>query len=147
MILWHLETSTMAEKFAKFLTGTGVLALALLALSSGFASASSHGNALVHSREFRGQVYMMNQSHMSLYFYAKDGQGVSNCYGTCAQNWPPALLDGDAQLGENYSLIQRTDGTMQAAFKGRPLYRFSGDQSVGEINGEGVGGVWELAKP
>ena len=118
-----------------------------LTLGIGPALASSHGNALVHSREFRGQVYMMNQQHMSLYFYANDAPGASNCYDTCAANWPPVLLNANAALGENYSLIGRTDGTMQAAFKGRPLYRFVGDKKVGDINGNGVGGVWVLARP
>ncbi len=122
-------------------------AMVALGLGAGPALASSHGHALVHSREFRGQVYMMNQSHMSLYYYTKDGAGVSNCYGECAANWPPVVLDANAQLGENYSLIARTDGTMQAAFKGKPLYRYIGDKDVGDINGDGLGGVWVLARP
>ncbi|MCF6302587.1 MAG: hypothetical protein L3J13_05225 [Devosiaceae bacterium] len=137
----------MEQKIAKTIVGMGSLVLVFLALSGGVVLASSHGNALVHSREFRGQTYMMDQTHFSLYFYGKDGQGVSNCYGECATNWPPALLDANAQLGENYSLFERTDGMMQIAYKGRPLYRFSGDQGVGDVNGDGVGGVWELAKP
>ena len=122
-------------------------AAVVLGLGVGAAYASSDGNALVHSREFRGHVYMMNQQHMSLYFYANDTSGVSNCYDTCAANWPPVLLDANAQLGENYSLIARTDGTMQAAFMGQPLYLFAGDKDVGDINGDGVGGVWRLARP
>ena len=28
-----------------------------------------------------------------------------------AAGWPPALLDTNAELGENYTLIERTDGT------------------------------------
>ena len=73
--------------------------------------------------------------------------GVSNCIGNCAATWPPVLLNADVKLGENYSLIARADGTMQAAFKGRPLYRYAGDANVGDINGDGIGGVWELARP
>lgn len=124
-----------------------IAAMVALGLGAGAAAASSDGNALVHSRDFRGQVYMMNQQHMSLYYYAKDAAGVSNCYDTCAANWPPVVLDANAVLGENYSLIARTDGTMQAAFKGQPLYLFAGDKDVGDINGDGVGGVWMLARP
>ncbi|VAW21204.1 hypothetical protein MNBD_ALPHA11-597, partial [hydrothermal vent metagenome] len=51
------------------------------------------------------------------------------------------------ELGENYSLIERTDGSMQAAFKGQPLYLFIGDKNIGDINGDGKNGVWRLAKP
>ena len=125
----------------------GALALSGLWLFPSAVSADAHGNALVHSREFNGQVYMMNATHYSLYFYAKDGQNVSNCYGECAASWPPALLDAGAQLGENYALFARNDGKMQIAFKGRPLYRFGGDANVGDINGDGLGDVWELARP
>lgn len=121
-----------------------VLALPLGATA---ALASSHGNDLVHARKFKGVVYMMNQVHMSLYTYARDKPGVSTCYDDCARNWPPVILDAGAKLGENYSLIKRKDGRMQAAYKGRPLYMFIGDKKPGDINGDGVGGVWRLAKP
>ncbi len=121
--------------------------LFLAMLTPGLALADAHGNALVHSREFRGQVYMMDQGHMSLYFHAADEAGVSNCYGECAATWPPVLLDADAQLGKNYSLIRRADGTWQAAYRERPLYRYSGDGNVGDVNGAGIDGVWELARP
>ncbi len=125
----------------------GLAFLIVPVAGTGAGLASSHGNALVHSREYRGQVYMMNQNHMSLYYYLKDGPGVSNCNGACARAWPPLILDANVQLGENYSLIRRADGTMQAAFKGRPLYLYGGDRNVGDVNGDGVGGVWELARP
>ena len=116
-------TKPMKEKVA-----VAFFALGALVAGSVSVFAGSHGNALVHSREFRGQVYMMNQSHMSLYFYASDTAGVSNCYAKCSVSWPPALLDANAELGENYTLIERTDGTMQIAYKSRPLYRFAGDE-------------------
>lgn len=125
----------------------GALALGAISLSPSAVLADAHGNDLVHSREFNGQVYMMNETHFSLYFYANDTENVSNCSGGCAASWPPALLDMGSQLGENYSLFARDDGKMQIAFKGRPLYRFGGDANVGDINGDGVGGVWKLARP
>ena len=118
-----------------------------LALAPGAALAEAHGNDLVHSRKFKGIVYMMNQAHMALYTYDRDEPGVSNCYGQCAENWPPVILDPGTELGENYSLIPRKDGRMQAAYKGRPLYRYVGDKKPGDMNGDGVGGVWRLARP
>jgi len=124
-----------------------IAAIAIAVVGVGPAIASSHGNALVHSREFGGQVYMMNQQHMSLYYYESDTPNVSNCYDACAVDWPPALLDAGVELGENYSLIERTDGTLQAAFMGQPLYRFKDDRKPGDIGGDGAGGVWRLARP
>jgi len=125
----------------------GVFGLALAISGNSAALAEADGNALVHSRELGGQVFMMNEVHMSLYFFANDELNVSNCYGDCAVNWPPVILDANAELGENYSLIERTDGTMQAAYKGKPLYLFVGDSNIGDINGDGVKGIWSLAKP
>lgn len=121
--------------------------LIALTLTAGISLADSHGNAFVHSRTSGGQVFIMYQNHMSLYTYENDTLGVSNCYGECAKAWPPALLNADTVLGENYSLIERKDGTMQATFKGQPLYLSVLDNKIGETNGDSVGGVWYLARP
>ena len=123
--------------------------IAGLALSTAAttALAESHGNDLVHAREFRGSVYMMDQRHMTLYLYGGDGRNQSACTGDCAATWPPALLPEGSELGENYTLFRREDGTMQIAYKGRPLYLYSGDTRVGDTNGDGIGGLWSVARP
>ncbi len=36
---------------------------------------------------------------------------------------------------------------MQVACKGMPLDLFSGDKNIGDTTGDGLGGVWKLAKP
>ncbi|NOX73492.1 MAG: hypothetical protein GXP03_07695 [Alphaproteobacteria bacterium] len=124
------------------------LALAATAtLGAGAALADQHGNKFVHSREYQGQVYVMYQNHMSLYTYGKDEVGISNCTDACADTWIPAILKKNAKLGKSYSLIKRIDGTMQAAFRGMPLYLYVGDKKIGDTKGDGVGGVWKLAKP
>ena len=43
--------------------------------------------------------------------------------------------------------IERADGVKQAAYNGIPLYTFAGDSAAGDINGEGVGGVWFVVAP
>ncbi len=124
-----------------------LLAALAIGLSSGQAMAEAHGNKFAHSRAFNGQTYMMYQTHMSLYYFTGDAIGVSNCNGDCAVAWPPATQPEGTPMGENYSLIARADGTFQVAFKGRPLYLFSGDSRPGDINGDGVNGQWFLTKP
>ena len=123
-----------------------VLPIILVFTATG-AFAESHGNNFVHSRASGGQVFIMYQDHMSLYINENDTPGRSNCYGECAIAWPPALLDAGVVLGENYSLIAREDGSMQAAFKGQPLYLSTLDKKIGETNGDAVGGGWYLARP
>jgi len=127
-------------------TATLIVSLALSTAASS-AIADSHGNDLVHSREFRGSVYMMNQTHMTLYIRDGDGLNSSACTGDCAETWPPALLPEGSELGENYALFRRADGSMQIAYKGRPLYLYSGDARVGDTNGDGIGGIWSIARP
>jgi predicted lipoprotein with Yx(FWY)xxD motif len=126
------------------ISATAVLAFAM---STGISFADSHGNEYVHSRTSGGQIFIMYQNHMSLYTYEHDMLGVSNCYGECAEAWPPAILDADTMLGESYSLIKRDDGKMQAAFKDQPLYLSVLDGKIGDTNGDGIGGVWYLARP
>jgi predicted lipoprotein with Yx(FWY)xxD motif len=86
----------------------------------------------------------------TLYTFARDTAGKSNCSGACAQNWPPAPstlkptgLD-KAKLGT----ITRSDGTVQLAYRDRPLYRYSGDTQPGDAKGDGLnafGGIWTAA--
>lgn len=93
--------------------------------------------------------YLVDFQGMTLYTYDKDTKGVSNCSGACATNWPPYSSGATAEttLPENVTVITRTDGTKQFAWKGMPLYYFAKDTKAGDLNGDGVGGVWHLVKP
>ncbi len=129
------------------LTSFAIATIVSLILINNPANASSHGNALVMSGPLNGQVFIMNEKHMSLYFYSKDANGVSKCNGACAKAWPPALMPAGTQMPESYSLIKRDDGTMQIAFKGRPMYLYIKDRKIGDIKGDGAQGLWTLARP
>ncbi|MFD1772180.1 hypothetical protein [Sphingobacterium suaedae] len=87
----------------------------------------------------------------TLYFFSNDTKGESTCSGACEINWP-IFYDGDistdasvdnAFVGETV----RADGKKQTTYKGWPLYYFSGDQTAGTINGDGVNKIWYVAKP
>jgi predicted lipoprotein with Yx(FWY)xxD motif len=77
----------------------------------------------------------------------------------CFEAWPPVtvrshtvkLLAGHGVEG-HLALLKRSDGKLQVTLRGTPLYRYSGDSTKGEANGEGIrsfGGKWHtvLAKP
>jgi len=84
---------------------------------------------------------------MTLYTFKNDKKGVSNCYDACAQNWPPLFADeGDTADGA-YSIVERKDGSKQWAKDGMPLYFWVKDMKKGDITGDGVKGVWDLARP
>ncbi len=93
--------------------------------------------------------YLVGANGMTLYIFDKDQQGVSNCNDNCAALWPPYLAGqtGSSAMPANMTAIKRADGSMQYASKGMPLYSHAKDKQVGDLNGDGVGGVWHLVKP
>lgn len=84
---------------------------------------------------------------MTLYTFDKDKKGVSNCYGTCAQFWPPFEAAPGAEASGPYSLVTRKDGSKQWAFNGMPLYFFKQDTAKGQVTGDGFRGVWHVVHP
>ena len=83
---------------------------------------------------------------MTLYIYDADRPGVSKCYGLCAIAWPPAEAPAEARTSAPFTIISRTDGTKQWAYKGAPLYGYFRDSKPGDTNGDGDEGVWHAAE-
>ncbi len=88
---------------------------------------------------------------MSLYLYALDQTGVSNCYEACAVAWPPLLSDAPTALPDTMAIdlgtTIRADGTAQVTYKGVPLYYWIADQKPGDVTGQNVDGVWFVVAP
>lgn len=96
--------------------------------------------------------HLVDAEGRTLYVFTNDIPGMSHCFDDCAANWPPYVVDSDeltagdgvsAELGT----IDRGDGTLQVTLDGWPLYYFAADQAAGDTSGEGVGGVWFVARP
>jgi predicted lipoprotein with Yx(FWY)xxD motif len=90
---------------------------------------------------------LVDGAGLTLYMFTADTDGSSACYGDCATNWPPLLLDAVPSVGagldsEDFGSITRDDGTTQVTFYGMPLYTFAGDRAPGDVNGQGLGGKW-----
>jgi predicted lipoprotein with Yx(FWY)xxD motif len=94
-----------------------------------------------------------------VYVFSKDSIGRSRCYGKCAAAWPPVLTSGPAGVAgdffiSHFPIMKRADGTLQATYKGHPLYLYWGERMVMTAkgyaaigNGNGVvgdGGTWRL---
>jgi predicted lipoprotein with Yx(FWY)xxD motif len=92
--------------------------------------------------------YITDFQGMTLYTYDKDAKGVSNCVDKCAELWPVYTSGATAQktFPKNITVITRSDGSKQFAWKGMPLYYYINDKNPGEINGDGVGSVWHIIK-
>mgnify|MGYP001103303809 CR=1 FL=1 len=95
--------------------------------------------------------YLVNQDGRALYFFSRDVDGSSACVDGCLDAWPVFHRDnlefGSGLSSPDFGTITREDGQQQTTYKGWPLYYYSGDSGADEINGEGVGQVWFVAKP
>ena len=129
----------------------GVAAVVLLGVAVGNAAgsappASSTDTALT-TMSIGGKTVLTNGKGFVLYSFAPDTPTASKCYGTCAAYWPPAIGTAAAGAGlpGKTTTIKRTDGSLQLAYDGHPLYTYIGDSAPGQASGNNVnlnGGLW-----
>jgi len=112
-------------------------------------TASPSGNIYMIKTDTKKGAYLTDFAGMTLYTFDKDTAGVSTCYSACAATWPPYTsgATGEKTLPANITVVARTDGSKQFAWKGMPLYYYMSDTKPGDIAGDGIGGVWHIIKP
>jgi predicted lipoprotein with Yx(FWY)xxD motif len=97
--------------------------------------------------------HLFGPANRALYTFDNDSPDQSACTGNCANTWPPLVVDasqtpnGGPGVDGELDVIERGDGSMQATYDGAPLYYYAGDGAPDDTNGDGVGGVWHLARP
>ncbi len=93
-------------------------------------------------------TYVTGANDMALYIYDKDGQNQSNCTGDCAKKWPPYTATGSvpSTLPEHMGTMKRADGSTQYTWDGKLLHYYSADKDKEDTYGDGIGGVWHIAK-
>lgn len=89
---------------------------------------------------------------LTLYMRVGDTLVHSGCYGMCATVWNPWLTNGAPQatggiLSAFLGVLTSPEQTEQVAYASHPLYSYSGDHAPGQINGEGLGGIWFAMTP
>lgn len=98
--------------------------------------------------------FLVTSDGMTLYTFANDSAGVSNCADECLDNWPAfTVFDASERLvagagieGE-LGVIERADGDLQVTYNGMPLYFWKDDKVPGDALGQGRGEVWFVAAP
>jgi len=130
------------------IAAVSVVALAVLGASVAAAGgpAATAPGALKAVR-IGGVTVLADANGRTLYWFAPDAAAKSACYGSCAAYWPP--VKGPATAGPGVtgrlSVFTRSNGSVQAAYDGHPLYTYVGDSAPGQANGNGLnlnGGLW-----
>ena len=120
------------------------------ATSSQATTSGAGGTAVVKTASnptLRATV-LTNASGMTLYSLSAETNGRFICTSAaCVRVWHPvSAAAAGATSGSVGSLtvVKRPDGSAQLAYRGMPLYTFSGDQAPGEAKGQGFKdvGTW-----
>lgn len=84
-------------------------------------------------------------TRLRLYTFDRDPPGVSVCVDSCASVWPPIRGPVGAKPVGDWTLVPRSDGAPQWAYKGKPVYARYHDQPDAPV-GDGSEGQWRLIK-
>lgn len=126
-----------------------LMTMTLGALVATLALADHHA-VKTAAREGLG-TYLTDAKGMTLYWFAKDTAGTSNCNDACLEKWPLYHRDRVAPpagvAASDFGTITRGDGQKQTTFRGWPLYYFVMDQAAGDTKGQGVKDVWFVIDP
>jgi predicted lipoprotein with Yx(FWY)xxD motif len=93
----------------------------------------------------QGDVFVDNHG-MTLYTFDGDATpGKSACAGPCEKVWRPLKAAELAKPIGDWTVVIRDDGGRQWAFKGKPIYAFSGDAKPGDALGMLADSQWHPA--
>ncbi len=114
----------------------------------GATSTSGAGPAVVTSaRKAKVGSVIVDAQGRTLYRFTAEAEGLPVCTGACVATWLPALASTASGLPKHVATVRRPDGGgLQLTYDGHPLYRYAGDRSKADVNGEGVGGQWYVVR-
>jgi predicted lipoprotein with Yx(FWY)xxD motif len=100
-----------------------------------------------------GEV-LFDGDEQAIYYFEPEQTSEPECYGECAEAWPPVLTDGEPKASGDarqrlLGTTERRDGSTQVTYDGRPLYYYF-DEGPGELRCHNVfhaGGLWLAVQP
>ena len=162
----HISGTTRPLVTAAGVAAAGLL-LAACGGGSGYGSTSSSSTSPKTTQAAQGAVsqgvhtgktdvgkVLVDSNGMTLYAFAADSPGKSNCTDTCLQYWPAAKAAGtvthSSDVSAKVATINRSDGTTQLTVNGWPVYTYAADSGPGQATGQGQdlsGGRWWVIAP
>jgi len=139
----------MAKPAIAVLSGLGlVLLFVAVAGAGGQPTTPSGGAVAIKTGKVGGVTVLTNSKGLTVYMFAADSPGKSNCYGDCASYWPPVTGSPTHAAGVpgTFGTTTRTDGTKQVTWNGHPLYTYVADSGPGQAKGNNLnlnGGLWK----
>ena len=111
------------------------------------------GTEIIAAESQFGSI-LFNSEQQAIYLFDKETSSTSECYGACADAWPPVLTKGKPAAGDGIEAkllgtTKRDDGSTQVTYAGQPLYYYV-DEGPGEVlchNVAGFGGLWLVLEP
>ncbi|WP_157156319.1 MULTISPECIES: hypothetical protein [unclassified Diaminobutyricimonas] len=95
---------------------------------------------------------VVDEEGRTVYVFDDDDPGTNSsaCDAACLENWP-AVISQDDPTGEgvegDLGTFTREDGFEQVTIDGQPLYYYAGDSASGDVNGQGLQGLWWAVDP
>jgi predicted lipoprotein with Yx(FWY)xxD motif len=122
--------------------------------AAGGAGATGEAGTTIKTADSQYGQVLFDGADQAIYFFDKEQGSKSECYGACAEAWPPVTTEGTPQAGAGakaglLGTTTRDDGTTQVTYAGRPLYYYV-DDPKGEVlchNVDEFGGLWLAVAP
>jgi predicted lipoprotein with Yx(FWY)xxD motif len=116
-------------------------------------AAKADGTEIVAADSDYGSI-LFDSDEQAIYLFQKETTSESQCYGACAEAWPPVVTDGKPQAGSGLDAkllgtTERDDGSSQVTYDGHPLYYYV-DDPPGQVLCQNVtefGGLWLVVSP
>jgi predicted lipoprotein with Yx(FWY)xxD motif len=111
-------------------------------------ASSRRGTAVVLGDSQFGDI-LFDSKRQAIYIFERDEKDKTNCYGDCADAWPPVFTKVKPRAGKgvDQSMLgttKRRDGKLQVTYSGKPLYYYA-HEGPGEVKCHNVnlnGGFW-----
>jgi predicted lipoprotein with Yx(FWY)xxD motif len=159
------QSHRIASRLPLFAGAMGVLLLAAAcggsstsaapASSSGASAVAQSGSADVNTAVTKAGKILVDAKGRTMYAFAADSKGRSNCTDSCLAYWPPVPASAKPPtttggVTATFGVLHRQDGTMQLTADGWPMYTYVGDSKPGATTGQGLnieGGLWWVVSP
>ena len=112
------------------------------------------GHAVITTGESEFGTILFDDKNQAIYIWEVEESDTAECYGNCADAWPPVLTNGAPIAAgdvnsEMLGTTERTDGSTQVTYNGHPLYYYA-HEDPGEVKCHNIsthGGLWWVIKP